>query len=162
MEQWDPTEFQTVLRDFLERRGWSQNQLASATGISQAVINRWLQPIESVSPAGLVQPTDKTLRKLAPVIGLPEHVLMRMAGRLPGGMPDQPQHPPELATLIADIETGWYAADPARRRIGEDVVRSVFNVHGQRRPGRRRPGQSTSGPEAGEDTGAFGMLLSRN
>jgi transcriptional regulator with XRE-family HTH domain len=161
MDQWDPTEFQSTIQEFLDRRGWTQNRLAQVTGISQAVINRWLQPVDTNSPAGLVQPTDKTLRKLAPVIGLPAHVLMRMAGRLPGGVPDQPQHPPELATLIADIETGWYAADPARRRIGEDVVRSVFNVHGQRRPGRRRPGQSND-PEPSEDTGAFAMLLSRN
>ena len=70
----------------------------------------------------------KTLRKLAPVIGLPHRELMRMAGRLSEeDMGSERRHPPELAALIADVEAGWYAADDERRRICAEVVRAIFN-----------------------------------
>lgn len=153
MAEWDPTEFQATLRDFLGRRGWSQNELHFQTSISQGVINRWLHE----DARQVVQPTDATLRKLAPVIGLSHSELMRMAGRV-HAEPPKSRLPRRLSQFLADIEAGWLAADDARRQVGEEATRAIFNPHAPRRPGRSRANRpSTDQPDG--STGFHGVLI---
>jgi transcriptional regulator with XRE-family HTH domain len=124
----DETEaFRVFLADWLDRTGWSQFQLAMATGIGQSIISRWLSP----DVRRRTQPNDATLKKLAPVVGRPFEDLMRMAGRLPDvpvSRSQGPDLPPELASLLADLETGWLAADPHTRSLGGAVVRAAFHT----------------------------------
>jgi transcriptional regulator with XRE-family HTH domain len=135
---WDPLPFQNMIRDFLDRRGWSQNDLAKQTGISQAVINRWMQPPDSDSPAGLVKPSDRTLRKLAPIVGHSEDALLRMVGRLQGAPPRVTARPPDLTALLADLDAAWDALSEERRGALSDAVRGVAQVHRPRRRNRRQ------------------------
>lgn len=132
MARWDPTEFQAAVNNFLSRRGWSQPELARVAGISQAVVNRWL----STDPQMVVQPTDPSLRKLAPVIGIPHLELMRMAGRLDATV-TAPSKPADLEAFLRDMESGWLASEEHERPLRTEVARAAFPHH-QRRPSNRR------------------------
>lgn len=132
MPQWNPREFQEAVNAFLSRQGWTQTELARATGLRTSVVNRWLQPEDS---GMLVQPTGESLEKLEPVIGISHDELMRMAGRLRG--PKVSTRPPELEQFLRDQEAGWLATDPEQRQWREEVARAVF-PHAPRRPARRR------------------------
>lgn len=147
MAQWNPAEFQKVVREFLARRDWSQPQLAREAGISQAVVNRWL----SDDPEMLVQPTDPTLRKLAPVIGIPHNELMRMAGRLEGPSSPKGNRPTALLQFLADMEAGWLAADEQRRPFGEHIARTALPVPHKRRPNRRNRGNNAGLDNANDE-----------
>lgn len=138
MPQWDPTEFQQTINQFLARRGWSQPTLARVAGISQAVVNRWLAADRTM----LVQPTDPTLRKLAPVVGISHGELMRMAGRIDAPAAHRTDKPTALVQFLADMEAGWLAADEQRRPIGEEVARAALPIPHERRPNRRNRGNN--------------------
>ena len=69
--------FQEFLRDWMARGGWSNADLARATGIDGSNIGRWFGP----NPK---RPSEENLRKLAAVLDVPHADLMRMAGRLEG------------------------------------------------------------------------------
>src|SRR6266498_3671895 len=102
MAQWDPTEFQDTINEFLRQAGdWSQADLARAAGISPGVVNRWMQTVES---GMLVQPTDPTLRKVAPVMHLPLNELLRQAGRIDATVVKT--RPRDLETLLGVVEAG--------------------------------------------------------
>lgn len=131
---WDPTEFQKAINGFLERHGWSQNDLARASGVSQAVLNRWMQPKGSPT---LIRPTDPSLRKLAPVLDIPHIELMRLAGRLAAD-PAKRDRDPILTALQSDLDRGWdESADEEWRARQADAIRSILGVHRGRRPNRR-------------------------
>lgn len=143
----DATEgFRAFLQNWLDTSGWSQYQLALASGLTQSLISRWLSP----DPRRRTQPTNETLEKLAPVVGRSLDDLMRLAGRLP---PDdqataRKDMPPQLAALLADIEAGWFASDTTERAIGERVSRAAFHA-----PKRRNRAQSrNSSLDASTDT----------
>lgn len=134
MAQWDPTELQGTINAFLANQDWSQADLARAAGISPGVVNRWMQPPGS---GMLVQPTDATLRKVAPVLRVPLNELLRMAGRTdPSNI--KPTDPPDLDAVFQQMRAAYPKMDEARRSVSLDMIRSIFNDHMPRRPDRRR------------------------
>lgn len=152
MAQWDPTEFQRVVNDFLARQDWTQADLARAAGISPGVVNRWMQPKNS---AMLVRPTDPPLRKVAPVMRMNVNDLLLLAGRVDPEPSDQDRDI-ALATLIADLEHGWQSASDDIKRAGSEAVRAIFRVHRERRPAHRRP--TKEAPTEGDTTWAGGLM----
>jgi transcriptional regulator with XRE-family HTH domain len=143
----DETEaFRAFLEDWLATTGWSQFELAMRTGIGQSIISRWLSP----DHRRRTQPTDTTLRKLAPVVGRSFEDLMRMSGRWPDAPPARGETvlEPELASLLADLEEGWRAADTERRTYGANAIRALFHTP---RKSNRRPRNNVSTHESGID-----------
>jgi transcriptional regulator with XRE-family HTH domain len=115
-------------------------------GISQGVVNRWFQDDRT-----LTQPRPQSLVRVAEVTGIPHSDLMKMCGYI-SGEPVQTDQPPDLQLelLIRDLRAGWPYADDTRKQVGADTVRTIFNVHSERRPNRRsrKPGR----PKDAEDS----------
>lgn len=150
MAEWDPREFQATLQALLDRRGWSRNELAMRIGISQGVVNRWFQK----EPPALVRPRPTSLEALAEIMEVPHEDLMRMCAYL-APSPARPGWPPEYENLVRELFPGWSSAEPTRRQVGEEIMRTVFNAHPPRRPNRRRP----QPPEPEEDTGIITLVM---
>ena len=138
---WDPTEFQTTVGAFLDRRDWSQNRLATELGISQTAVNRWFQPLDKTGPGRVTRPQPAVLVVLARVMKYPLSDLLRMCGYPVSSGSRRP--PSAVRSLTTMIEAAYDATeDPERRRIGieaiEALVQSVFSGHARRRTGRPR------------------------
>ena len=129
---WDPTEFQQTIQAWLDRTGMSQKQAADFCGISQAVLNRWMQTDRHY----LVQPTDDTLARLAPKIGISHDELLRLAGRRKVAAPSD--KPAELIALLRDIENGYHQANENERSVRIEATRSLWPIQHKRRPNNRR------------------------
>ncbi len=137
MDEWDPTELQGILNEFMDRRGLSQNQLAQLVGVSQTAVNRWMQPRDSTSPAGNTQPHPPQIRKLAKTLGIPHNTLMLVCGHL-DPEPKSRRHPAGLVTLQSDVESWYYTTEAPKRDQDETVIRAVIGQHREPRPNRRR------------------------
>lgn len=72
------TAIYTFLREFLSRPGWSQSRLAYETGLSQALISKWVHS----DPKRRSTPGPEALRAIAPVVGATHRRLMELAGHL--------------------------------------------------------------------------------
>lgn len=136
---WDPTEFQRTIQRWLDRTGMSQNQAADFCGISQSVFNRWMQTERRY----LVQPTEGTLERLAPKIGIDHDELLRLAGRRRGG--PAPQKPAELLALLQEIEAGYHDAAEHERSMRVAATLSLWPRSHARRPDRRKHKSDNSG-----------------
>lgn len=140
---YDPTEFQDVLRDWMRRHGLSQMAAAQTVGISQGVLNRWLKP---QGDSYLVKPTPDSLKKLQPHLGVPLIQLQRMTGNLSeadlevltkikGTKPNN-----RLEAFISDIRAAWgpmEAAEPEALERAVDASRVMFNLHHGNARGKR-------------------------
>jgi len=139
---WDPTEFQATVNALLERRGWSQNDLARATAtdeapngrISQTAVNAWLLHGR--------KPRPETQAILAEVSELDYDDLMQMCGYSKRRVGARARSP-EVISLFTLIESSYdNTPDPHLRRAGingiDAFVRSIWNAHPKRRPNRRR------------------------
>src|SRR5690348_7679298 len=89
-------EFSKFLRGWLDRHSWNVPQLARASGIADAVIRRWLLP-----PGVAKLPSNANLRKLAPVLEVPEDQLFRMCGYLAGDVGEIAEGDPDIVALKA-------------------------------------------------------------
>lgn len=127
----DPArEFRLFLAEWMRTARWTQHDLGAASGLGQSIISRWLNP----DPYRRVQPTDDTLRRLAPVVGRSLDELLRMCGRRDIAAASAEEDPPELAALIADVRVGWHATDAGARQTAAAVTRAAFHVQRRRRP----------------------------
>jgi transcriptional regulator with XRE-family HTH domain len=115
MEEWE--QFRTLLRDRLKERG-ALARLAKTSGINSPVIGRWER--------GESRPSPANLERLAPSLGVPYEELLKMAGFLPGKLSTDIN--PQLASLIAHIESGWLAMDEATRELAERGSEQLKNL----------------------------------
>ena len=95
-------EFRAFLDAWLRGTGWTAADLARETGIQPPVISRWLR---SDAPA---RPTTDNLRLLAPILGVSEETLLRMAGHLSS---KDPVADPDMPRAARDVlqRVGWLA-----------------------------------------------------
>lgn len=112
--------FWEYLTDWLSARGWSANRLAEESGVAQTLVSRYIHP----NPRRRLRPTDVTLRRLAPVLGVPHDQLMRMAGRLDEGhMPTAARMSARQQSLTAAYDRWMAAMTPG---MGEDAADAAF------------------------------------
>lgn len=160
---YDPTEFQEVLRAWMERNDYSQMSASHVIGVSQGIINRWLKPR---GDPYLVQPDVGALEKFAAVknLGVDIMQLKRMTNRLspadlavltkltPNGPPDH-----DLEGLVKDIRESWSQIEPDERFHRATVTRALWDVHHGRGRGAQRRRQSP--PESPADSGSRTVLM---
>lgn len=156
MDEW--AQFRTLLRDRLSERG-ALARLAKASGLNSPVIGRWEK--------GESRPSPANLERLAPALGVPYEDLLKMSGYLPGEPSDNLD--PQLAALVAAIESGWHVMDSAARDVAERGTRAMFatsadNRHGDgsanRHSDRRRNLDRRSGQQG--EVGSDERLSDRN
>ena len=157
---YDPAEFQEVLRAWMTRNGLSQMAAGQVVGISQGVINRWLKPR---GDPYLVQPTVDSLEKLEPYLRVPLIQLKRMTNNLAMADLDllnavnatRPNN--RLEALLNDLRAAWSELEqdePQALDHNEDVTRVLWGLHHNRTRRQRKP------RTAGEDSpGTFGSLM---
>lgn len=68
-------DFPTWLQAHMNQRGWSQSDMARASGINRAVINKVL--------SSQSKPAPETLESIARALRLPQETVFRAAGLLP-------------------------------------------------------------------------------
>jgi len=136
---YDPTEFQEVLRAWMDRNGLSQMAAGQTIGISQGIINRWLKP---PGDPYLVQPTVDSLEKLTPHLRVPLVQLKRMTNNLSAAdlelltavKADRPNN--RLEALLSDIRAAWSELEqsepPQVLEQAEDVTRAAWRLHHNR------------------------------
>lgn len=137
---WDPTEFQAAIFEWLDRTGMSQKEAADLSGVSQGAFNRWLQPDRRY----LTKPSPETLEKLAPHIRISYDELMRMTGRR-SPKPVTTKNPADLEALIKHLEEAWPHVEPAHKSFGSEMVRNLFPLH--KRTRKPRQGRNTDTPD---------------
>lgn len=148
--EYDPTEFQSVLRAWMERHGFSQMAAGQTVGISQGIINRWLKP---PGDPYLVQPTIDSLEKIAPHVRIPMLELKRMTNNLTpadrqlltAGPPDSPlDH--RLESLLNELRAQWHVLGDEDKQQAEDVTRVAFRLH-HARTRKSRQSRTEKGPD---------------
>ena len=160
---YDPTQFQAVLRDWMERNGYSQMAAAQTAGITQGVINRWLKPR---GDPYLVKPTVESLEKLAPYLsGVTLFELKAMTGNLSpiererAGLQGDHVKPKNhrLAALLEDIEARWDELEesPDELQKNEDVTRVLWGLH----HGRTRRSRKNEPKEADDSSRLHRLML---
>lgn len=136
---YDPTEFQDVLRAWMDRNGLSQMAAANTIQMSQGVLNRWLKPKDDPY---LVQPDVRSLERLEPHIRVPLIELKRMTGRLSPadlGLVEALGRGPRnhrLEAFLADLRAQWQVLQQEERpdvlQQAEDSARVAFRLHHNR------------------------------
>ena len=120
--------FESSSADGSKRQVGSQYRLGVEAGLGQ-LAQPW--------PTQAYPPTRETLAKLAPIVGRSLGDLMRWAGRGPDDIPpvNQPEDPPELASIIDDIRAAFNQTDPQIRSERIRVTRAVWQIQQPRRRG---------------------------
>lgn len=133
---WDAAAFQKVVNDFLDRRGWSQNELSRQMSVSQTAVNRWLQPTRAT------RPQYEQIVNLARLMQYPTEDLMRLCGYTYSAS-RRTANDPALTSLLAMIESAYKQTDdPVARQNGitgiTGIVQSFWRGHPRRRSSRPR------------------------
>jgi transcriptional regulator with XRE-family HTH domain len=132
---YDPTEFQEVLRAWMDRNGLSQMGAGHLIGISQGVLNRWLKP---KGDDYLVKPTPESLKRLEPHLRVPLIQLKRMTDNLSAAdlellnAVQGTKRNNRLESLLSDIRAQWSALEqnaPGELQQAEAVTRAAFRLH---------------------------------
>jgi transcriptional regulator with XRE-family HTH domain len=76
----------------LEKRRWSQRELARQSGISQ--------PLISQTMSGEVSPSAEFCIKIAQALDESPEIVLRLAGILPPALPALPSDPPALQEMV--------------------------------------------------------------
>lgn len=152
--RYDPTEFQGLLRDWMERNGLSQMAAAQTIGMSQGVLNRWLKPKDDPY---LVQPDVRSLERLVPILRVPAIELKRMTNRLSPadlGLLDAVKTGPRnnrMEAFFAELRAQWEVLEKEQPPIvlqqAEEVTRTAFRLQ-RHQSGRQRQKDK----KAGEDS----------
>lgn len=93
----------------IKQRGWSQSDLARASGLTRQVISYYLVG-ESKSP------NPEALRAIASALKLPPETVFRAAGILPPASDDP--WADEMAFKLAEL-------DPAKRAMAERLIQAL-------------------------------------
>ena len=113
--------FQTFLKKRLVDQRWSVIRLSQETGISDAVIYRWLRADRPK------RPSDANLKRLVAALDTPYEELLKLAGYLPGEASIE-EEDGDLAATIAETRAGWPHWDEGFRR----AVRTLVSAGGWR------------------------------
>jgi len=83
-------DFAAWLEEEMQRRGWSQSELAKRAFLNRAVINKIL--------SRMTKPTPETLQAIARALGYPQELVFRKAGLLTD--PPPPNHDPDIQLAL--------------------------------------------------------------
>lgn len=122
--------FGTKLKAWRKTRGWTQEELARATGLSFPYISNLERDFSTTSKSGKVKPSERTVEKLSRALGVPIEEIRHAAGYALE-RPEETYELPEGVVIMFQDEEKLTTED--RKKILEIVTTVVKGIASERK-----------------------------